>query len=73
MNQSSSSNAHSISLKTANEMTTRYRAQKEAILATDFQERNLLFISETFDRAAFDSLLAQPACTALRFSCMQSL
>jgi hypothetical protein len=47
-------------------MTTRYRAQKDAVLAPGLAGRNLLPISETFDRSAFDQLLAQPGCTGVR-------
>lgn len=59
-------NEHRISLETAIEMTNRYRAQKERILMPELQGKNLLPVSETFDRAAFDRLLAQPGCTGLR-------
>jgi hypothetical protein len=57
---------HFISLQTGIEMTTLYRQEKENILATAYQDQNILPISETFDRAAFDTLLAESGCTAIR-------
>ncbi len=57
---------HFISLAQAIEMTTRYRTQKESILSSDFRGKNILSISETFDRDAFDDVLAKPGCVALR-------
>lgn len=58
--------SHNIPLTNAAEMTLRYRQNREAILAPAFQNKNLLPLSETFDRAAIESLLAKPGCTALR-------
>jgi hypothetical protein len=55
-----------ISLSTAIEMTTLYRNQKEGILKPGYQGQNILPISESFDRNAFDSLLAQSGCEGLR-------
>lgn len=61
-----SANAHFISMDTAIDMTTMYRADKEAILATAWQNQNILPNSETFNRNAFDTLLAIEGCEALR-------
>jgi hypothetical protein len=47
-------------------MTTQYRSDKEAILATAYQYQNILPGSETFNRNAFDSLLAKEGCAGLR-------
>jgi len=47
-------------------MTRRYRHNRETILASSYQNLNLLSYSETFNRAAVDALLAQPGCTAIR-------
>lgn len=47
-------------------MTTRYRQNRETILAASYQNQNILPLSETFDRAAFDALLAKTGCTRLR-------
>jgi hypothetical protein len=57
---------HRISLDTAIKMTTLYRAQRNTILGLEWQGKDLLPLSETFDRTAFDRLLAQPGCTAVR-------
>ena len=56
----------SISLDTAVEMTTRFRSEKEAILAPAYQGRDILCNSETFNRAAIDRLLALDGCEGLR-------
>ena len=47
-------------------MTTLYRADKEAILATEYQNQNILPNSETFNRNAFETLLAKAGCAGLR-------
>ena len=57
---------HRISLDTAIKITTLYRAQRNRILGLEWQGKDLLPISETFDRTALDRLLAQPGCTAVR-------
>ena len=57
---------HFISLQTGIEMTTLYRQEKENILASAYKDQNILPISETFDRAAFDTLLGETGCTAVR-------
>lgn len=56
MNTPQKSDEHRISLETAVAMTSRLRSQ----------DQKRLPISETFDRTAFDRLLAQPGCAALR-------
>ncbi|HMR82710.1 MAG TPA: hypothetical protein PKE30_06250 [Niabella sp.] len=57
---------HFITLDEAAAMTSRYRSNREAVLLPAHQNKNLLPLSETFDRAVIDSILAQPGCTALR-------
>ena len=57
---------HRISLDAAIKMTTLYRAQRDVILGVQWQGKDLLPLSETFDRTAFDRLLAQPGCAAVR-------
>jgi hypothetical protein len=57
---------HFISLQTGIDMTTLYRQEKENILATAYKNQNILPISETFDRAAIDTLLAETGCAAVR-------
>ncbi|MEI9912222.1 MAG: hypothetical protein WDO71_22770 [Bacteroidota bacterium] len=58
--------SHFISLSTAEDMTELFRNQRENILKTAFQGNNLLPICETFDRDAFDILLAKTGCVSLR-------
>jgi len=55
-----------IPLSQASEMTARYRAEKENILADAYKGKGLLSICETFDRGAFDQTLALPDCVKLR-------
>jgi hypothetical protein len=57
---------HKISLKRSIEMTSLYRKNKEKILLPDVLGKNILPISETFNREAIDRLLAQPNCAGLR-------
>lgn len=66
MNNPLSSLQHRIALEQAVEMTTRYRAHKEQVIREEYAGRNILPISETFNRAAIDRLLAQPGCAGLR-------
>ncbi|MBS1510348.1 MAG: hypothetical protein JST86_05865 [Bacteroidetes bacterium] len=58
--------SHFITLTQAVDMTTLYRTNREAILKTAFQGQNILALSETFNRNAFDTLLAEPGCAGLR-------
>jgi hypothetical protein len=55
-----------ISLQQAIAMTTLYRGQKENILADAYKGRDILALSETFDRDICDTLLAKPDCAKLR-------
>ena len=57
---------HSISLTLASAMTSAYRSGKEALLVTAKQGLGILPICETFDRAAFDTLLGQTDCRKIR-------
>lgn len=58
--------SHFISLQTAIDMTTHYRSNRETILAVAYQEQDILPLSETFNRAAIDSLLAVNGCAGIR-------
>ena len=58
--------SHFIPLTEARQMTALYRNNREAILQPSYQNQALLPLSETFDRAAFDTVLAKSGCTALR-------
>jgi hypothetical protein len=57
---------HFISLQEAIDMTSLYRQEQENILKPDYQNQNILARSETFERAAFDTLLAKNGCAGLR-------
>src|SRR4051794_32757071 len=57
---------HFITLDEAIQMTTAYRASKDAIVKEEYSESNLLAVCETFDRSAFDTLLSQEGCVSLR-------
>jgi hypothetical protein len=57
---------HFISLKEAIDLTSRYRKMREEILSNQCKDRNILPICETFDRAAFDTLLDQDKCRSIR-------
>lgn len=60
------SSTHFISLADAITMTTAFRADKETILATSYQNQDILANSETFNRSALDSLLAIEGCAGIR-------
>lgn len=47
-------------------MTSRFRSQRENILNTEYQGQDLLPFSESFDRAAFDTLLNKAEAAGLR-------
>jgi len=55
-----------ISLQTAIDMTGLYRSQYENILKAEFQNQNILPLSEAFDREVFDIVLAKQGCAGLR-------
>ena len=57
---------HFISLTIAAEMTARFRNNRENILNPLFQDQNVLPIAETYDRAAFDTILNKPEATGIR-------
>lgn len=57
---------HFITLSKATEMTSKYRGNKENILDSGYKDTGILPVCETFDRAAFDTLLAQDGCESVR-------
>jgi hypothetical protein len=57
---------HLITLAQAAKMTKNYRALKENILDSSFRRKDILPESETFNRDAFEAILAQKGCTAVR-------
>jgi hypothetical protein len=59
-------NSHVISLDRAKAMTATYRTNRETILLPENQGQDILPLSETFDRQAFDQLLGTPGCAGIR-------
>src|SRR5690349_11252446 len=57
---------HFISLATARNMTTKCRTEKQNVIKTEFQNDNIIFTCETFNREAFDTLLSQANCAGIR-------
>jgi hypothetical protein len=57
---------HFIPLSQAVDMTALFRAEKENILLPAHRGQNILPVCETFGRDAFDELLAQTDCAAIR-------
>jgi hypothetical protein len=62
-----STSKHSISLDRAKLLTANYRKNKKKILRDEYHNKPTLPLCETFDRDAFDELLARPDCVAVRF------
>lgn len=57
---------HYMPVTTAAAMTSRLRSEKENILDTSSKNRGIIPICETFERSAFDALLALTDCTKIR-------
>ena len=57
---------HFITLEKAKEMTALYNSEKNTLLKPEFQGQNILSVCETFDRSAFDTLLAEAGCAGIR-------
>ena len=57
---------HSISQDKVKQLTSHYEKNKTAILKDEFHGTAILPTCETFDRAAFDKLLAQDGCVGVR-------
>jgi hypothetical protein len=60
------STKHSISLDRVKELTTHYAENKTKILKDEYHGNGTLPTCETFDRTAFDQLLAQEGCVGIR-------
>src|SRR5688500_12953207 len=58
--------SHFIELAVAEQMTALYRTTRETILDIKFRKQDLLPLSETFDAAAFRTVMDQPGCVKLR-------
>ncbi len=56
-----------ISLAQATEMTARFRANQDPILDPKYRDQGILYMSETFARNWFESLLRQEGAAGLRF------
>lgn len=59
-------NSHVISLDKAKSMTSAYRANREKVLSKENQGQDILPLSETFNRRAFEQLMATPGCAGIR-------
>ena len=55
-----------ITLTIAKQVTLSYRQNKETILATTYQNQNILALSETFSRTDIELLLNQSGCMGIR-------
>lgn len=61
-----SSQNHRITLEKAKKMAKKFKDNRDRINIPDQPVSDLLPISETFSRDAFDALLAQPDCQSVR-------
>ena len=57
---------HFISPGQAKKLTRNFRHNREKMLKDEFKGPKTLPVCETFDRKAFDELLAQPGCASVR-------
>jgi hypothetical protein len=57
---------HAVSLNKAKQLTSHYEKNKAKILKDEFHGKATLPTSETFDRAAFDAILAKEGCVKIR-------
>jgi hypothetical protein len=57
---------HFISLPEAETMTAKYRQERNNLLKSEFQNQNILPTCETYDKAAFQTLLNKPDCASIR-------
>ncbi len=58
--------SHFITLEKAKQMTSLYRKEKENLLKPEQKDKNILPVAETFERIAFDTLLAKKGCASIR-------
>lgn len=58
---------HFITPAQAKKLTHNFRHNRERMVRDEFHGPRTLPLCETFDRKAFDDLLAQPGCTSIRF------
>ena len=57
---------HRITLDNAKQLTKKYRDNKKKILKDEYGNKPTLPICETFDRDAFEELIAVPGCIGIR-------
>ena len=57
---------HFIPLQEAIDITKKFRDERENILDPTYQNKDILMLSETFDRNDLDTLLSQSDCVAFR-------
>lgn len=60
------STTHFVTLDAAKALTTNFQSKKEQILDAAFQGQEVLPTCETFERSAFDALLAQTGVEKIR-------
>jgi hypothetical protein len=58
--------SHAIPLDEAAAMTKRYRDHRNSMLKPEFENRDILAICETFNKAPVQALIADPVCVGLR-------
>ncbi len=58
--------SHQITLKQAIELTTTYQKEKNQILKAEYANTNMLPVSETFHKSAFEELINQPGCVKIK-------
>lgn len=57
---------HFITPGQAKKLTKNFRGKRERMVRDEFRGPKTLPLCETFDRAAFEALLAQPGCQSIR-------
>jgi hypothetical protein len=57
---------HFITPGQAKKLTKNFRQKRENMVRDEYRGPKTMPLCETFERAAFDALLAQPGCTSIR-------
>ena len=63
---STTNSKHFITLDKAKKMTKKFRGDKRRVVKDEYHGKGILPTCETFERGAFDVLLAQPGCVGVR-------
>lgn len=66
MKKSITGSDHMITLEKARKMIAHFHEKKQHLIHENFKDVQVLNHCETFDRAAFDKLLASPGCVGVR-------